>query len=169
MVQSNSGMALVGIVILFSLVLALVVIGGAVFETPKPGSSDTTGIEQFSGGNGTVPAEISHQVQESFSLFVSPQTATTSPGGTVRYMIRIQPMGGFDEPVHLTVSATALGGAVSRASDLGTVEPPYRTTTYDFPIPDLPPLVSEATVDARVTATGGGMTRTEQVQLVIRS
>lgn len=167
--QSNNGMALLGIALLFTVVLALVVIGGAIFKTPKPGTPDTTGFNRSFSEESAIPAAADQQVQESFSLSVSPQTATANSGGTVRYLIRIRPLGGFDEPVHLTVSATALGGAVSRSSYLGAVHPPYRAITHDFQIPNLPPLVSETTVYAEVTATGGGTTRTEQVQLVIRS
>jgi hypothetical protein len=104
----------------------------------------------------------------SFSISVTPAAATVRPGDTVRFTLMVHPEGGFSAPVHVVVTATALGGVFRDSHDLGTASPPYPPLTYDVVAPDLPPLVSTATVDATVTATGGGTVRTEQVQLVIR-
>ncbi|MCM2465653.1 hypothetical protein [Methanoculleus oceani] len=123
--------------------------------TATPGTPVTTGV----------PVPVAAR---SFSISVTPATATARPGDTVRFTLRLHPESGFSAPVQIKVSATALGGVYRDNHDLGTVTPPYPPLTYEVVAPDLPPLVSTATVDATVTATGGGTVRTEQVQLVIR-
>ncbi|HOI13852.1 MAG TPA: hypothetical protein PLG75_08335 [Methanoculleus sp.] len=117
------------------------------------------------------PVAIGTPVQlasRSFSISVTPTAATVRPGDTVRFTLTVHPEGGFSAPIEVKVSATALGGVFRDNHDLGTIFPPYPPLTYEVTAPDLPPLVSTATVDATVTATGGGIVRTEQVQLVIR-
>ncbi|WP_332449048.1 hypothetical protein [Methanoculleus sp.] len=104
----------------------------------------------------------------SFSISVTPAAATVRPGDTVLFTLTVNPEDGFSAPVEVKVSATALGGVFHDNHDLGTVSPPYPPLTYEVMVPELPPLVSTATVDATVTATGGGTVRTEGVQLVIR-
>jgi len=123
--------------------------------TGTPGTPVTTGA----------PASVASR---SFSINVTPAAATARPGDIVRFTLTVHPEGGFVAPVQIRVSATALGGAFRNNHDLGTVSPPYPPLTYNITTPDLPPLVSTATVDATVTASGGGIVRTEQVQLVIR-
>lgn len=128
---------------------------------PLPVSTATPGTPVATGA----PVQVASR---SFSISVTPAAATVRPGDTVRFTLRLHPEGGFSAPVHVVVSATALGGVFRDNHDLGTVSPPYPPLTYDVVAPDLPPLVSTATVDGTVTATGGGIVRTEQVQLVIR-
>jgi len=128
---------------------------------PLPAPTATQGTPVATGA----PVQV---VSRSFSVSVTPGAATVRPGDTVRFTLRVHPKGGFSAPVHVVVSATALGGVFRDNHDLGTVSPPYPPLTYDVVAPDLPPLVSTATVDAMVTATGGETVRTEQVQLVIR-
>lgn len=103
-----------------------------------------------------------------FSISVTPSSATARSGDTVRFTLTVHPEGGFAAPIEVKVSATALGGVYRDNHDLGTVAAPYPPLTYEVEAPDLPPLVSTATVDAVVTASGGGTVRTERVQLVIR-
>lgn len=104
----------------------------------------------------------------SFSISVTPTTVTTRPGEQVNFTLTVYPENGFAAPVEIEVSATALGGVYRDTRDLGTVFPPYPPIRYEVTIPDLPPLVSTTTVDAMVTASGGGIVQTEQVQMVIR-
>ncbi|MDV2481629.1 hypothetical protein F8E02_06330 [Methanoculleus sp. Wushi-C6] len=104
----------------------------------------------------------------SFSISVTPATATARSGDAIRFTLTVLPENGFSEPVQVRVSATALGGVYRDTRDLAMVSPPYPPLRYEFAAPDLPPLVSTARVDATVTASGGGLVRTEQVQLVIR-
>ncbi|MCK9306224.1 MAG: hypothetical protein M0P17_01720 [Methanoculleus sp.] len=123
--------------------------------TRTPGTPVTTGA----------PVQVASR---SFSISVTPTAATARPGDPVRFTLTVHPEDGFSAPVQIKVSATALGGVYRDNRDLNTVSPPYPPLTYEVTPPDLPPLVSTATVDATVTATGGGTVRTEQVQLVIR-
>jgi|GEM_PF-1094578 hypothetical protein len=104
----------------------------------------------------------------SFSISVTPTAATARSGDTVRFTLTVHPENGFAAPVQIAVTATALGGAYRDSRDLATISPPYPPLRYEIVAPALPPLVSTATVDATVTASGGGLVQTEQVQLVIR-
>ncbi|MDV4342427.1 hypothetical protein HL657_04410 [Methanoculleus sp. YWC-01] len=128
---------------------------------PLPAPTATPGTPVATGA----PVQVTSR---SFAISVTPAAATVRPGDTVRFTLTVHPEGGFSAPVEVRVTATALGGVYRDNHDLGTVSPPYPPLTYDVVAPDLPPLVSTATVDATVTATGGGIVRTEQVQLVIR-
>lgn len=122
-------------------------------------------------GTPGTPAATGAPVQltsRTFSISVTPASATARPSDTVRFMLTVHPEGGFDAPVKIRVAATALGGAYRENHDLGTISAPYPPLTYEAATPGLPPFVSTATVDAVVTATGGGTVRTERVQLVIR-
>lgn len=123
--------------------------------TRTPGTPVTTGA----------PVQVASR---SFSISVTPTTATARPGDPVRFTLAVHPEDGFSAPVQIKVSATALGGIYRDNHDLGTISPPYLPLTYKITSPNLPPFVSTATVDATVIATGGGTVRTEQVQLVIR-
>ncbi len=128
---------------------------------PLPAPTRTPGTPVTTGA----PVQIASR---SFSISVTPTAATARPGDTVRFTLTVHPEGSFAAPIKVKVSATALRGVFRDNHDLGTVTPPYSPLTYEVTAPDLPPLVSTATVDATVTATGGGAVRTEQVQLVIR-
>jgi hypothetical protein len=101
----------------------------------------------------------------SFSLSVSPASAAATSGDTVRYRMTVRPEGGFDAPISLSLTASALYGTVGETRDLGVIEPPYDPIAYDFVAPDLPFPVMETTIEATVTATGGGLTRTQALTL----
>lgn len=107
-------------------------------------------------------------VSRTFSIAVTPASSTARPGETVRHTLMVHPEDGFSAPIEVRVSATALGGVYREERNLGMIAAPYPPLTYEAVAPDLPPLVSTATVDAVVTASGGGTVRTERVQLVIR-
>jgi hypothetical protein len=154
--------ALAGIIVLVAIVGALVYFGGPI---QGPTSDGNLTMQNQSQGE-FIPQS---RTAGSFSLTVSPLTVTAHPGDTIRYLVTVKPENGFEDPVHLAISATALNGAVGRSSDLGMIGPPYRAVTRDIVVPDLPPLVSGTTVDATLTATGGGITRTEHLQLVIET
>ncbi len=154
--------ALAGIIVLVAIVGALAYFGGLVQKAaPK--------IDFPAQNESLSDAVPQSRIAGSFSLMASPQTVTAHPGDTVRYLVMIKPENGFGEPVHLTISATALNGAISRSSDLGVIGPPYKPVARDIVVPKLPPLVSGTIVDATLTATGGGTTRTEHLQLIIES
>ncbi|MBA7466720.1 hypothetical protein ES707_01910 [subsurface metagenome] len=146
-----------------AIVYALLMDGGAPPPEqpgPPPAPTGTPGTPVTTG----TPVQVASRT---FSISVTPAAATARPGDVVRFTLTVHPEGGFAAPVQIKVSATALGGVFRNNRDLGTVSPPYPPLTYEIMAPDLPPLVSTATVDATVTATGGGTVRTERVQLVI--
>ncbi|KAF5072907.1 hypothetical protein [Methanoculleus horonobensis] len=128
---------------------------------PAPPPAGTPGTPVATGA----PVQVASRT---FSISVAPSSATARPGDTVRFTLTVHPEGGFSAPIDLSVSATALGGVYRENRDLGTISAPYPPLTYEAAAPDLPPFVSTATVDAVVTATGGGIVRTERVQVVIR-
>jgi hypothetical protein len=132
---------------------------GGVPAAEPPGDA---GDEPVSGeGEGVVRTAPT----PSFSLAVSPASATAKSGETVRYLMTIQPEGGFDAPISLSLSASALYGTVTQKRDLGVIEPPYDPLAYDFVAPNLPFPVTETTIEATVTASGGGLTRTQKLTL----
>lgn len=130
--------------------------------TPPPGLQ---GPPPIPAGTPGTPVQAASRT---FSLNVTPSFATARPGDTVRFALKVCPRGGFSAPIMVMVSATALGGIYCERRDLGTISAPYPPLTYEAAAPKLPPFVTAATVDAVVTAAGGGTVRTEQVQLVIR-
>lgn len=143
----------------FAVAYALLANDGA--PSPAPPQAETLETSVATGDSVQVAART-------FSISVVPSSATVRPGDTVRFTLTVHPEGGFSAPVAIRVSATALGGVYRENRDLGTVSAPYPPLTYEGAVPDLPPFVSTATVDAVVTATGGGTVRTERVPLVIR-
>lgn len=162
MAEAAAKTALAGIVVLV-LVAATLVYGGGTLQKPPPDAA-------YSGQNGSAGDVMrQNQTQGFFSLTIAPRTVTARPGETVLYQVSVQPEDGFREPVYLAVSATALNGAISRSSNLGMISPPYGEVIHEIVVPDLPPLVSGTTVDATITAAGGGTVRTQHLQLVIES
>jgi hypothetical protein len=155
--------------------IAIAWIGFQGLNAPLPGQTIPDGASQATPSPTlTRPAGSSGSTQApagspAFSLEVTPATATARPGDTVRYTLRVQPEHGFSDPVHLAVSATAVHGIFRDSRDLGTLAPPYPPVVYEVVAPDLPPLVSEATIDATVTATGGGVEEKKRVNLIVRA
>lgn len=130
-------------------------------DAPPAGQPVDPGDDLVSG------SEESESPAPSFSLSVSPEAATAKSGDTVRYLLTIHPEGGFDAPVSLTLTASALAGAVTETRDLGVVGPPYDPLAYVFVAPDLPFPVTETTIEATVTAKGGGLTREQSLTLQV--
>jgi hypothetical protein len=177
--RDNQGLLVaIGIcVVLVGIAIAYIGLSGLLSEQPgqsvpngsvptaSPVPSETvslTPLQTVSGG-GSTPAP-----PKTFSLAISPQSATARSGEAIRYTLTITPDNGFSEPVRLTITATALNGIFRDSRDLGTATPPYPPIYYDIVAPELPPLISEATVDATVTASGGGVERTKTATLIVR-
>lgn len=161
--------------LLIAVLICVVLTGTAIaygllmdWGTPPPGQTAPLPAPTATPGTPVATGAPVQVASRSFSISVTPASATVRPGDTVRFTLMVHPEGGFSAPVEVKVSATALGGVYRDNHDLGTVSVPYPPLTYEAAAPDLPPLVSTATVDAVVTATGGGTVRTERVQLVIR-
>jgi len=128
---------------------------------PAPPPAGTPGTPVATGA----PVQVASRT---FSISVTPSSATARPGDTVRFTLTVHPEDGFAAPIEVKVTATALGGVYRDNRDLNTVSPPYPPVTYMVITPDLPPFVSTTTVDATVRATGEGIVQTKQVQLIIR-
>jgi len=101
-----------------------------------------------------------------FTLLVTPVEARAPPGGTVGYTMTIEPKGGFDDPINLRLTVSAL--ALYRETfDLGTVDPPYpKVFEYRFIVP--PDVPSGITVRGVLTGEGGGYQDTADLILQIR-
>ncbi len=153
-----------GVVLLIAALFAHTMIAPPGEGPPAPAPPGDMGDEPISGtgedGERTTPAP-------SFSLSVSPSSAAVTSGDAVRYRMTVRPEGGFDAPISLSLTASALYGTVVQTQDLGIIEPPYDPIVYDYVAPDLPFPVTETTIEATVTATGGGLTRTQHLTLQV--
>lgn len=101
----------------------------------------------------------------SFTLLVTPVEVRARPGDIVLYTLSIEPKGGFDQPVSLSLMVSAL--LLYRNSfDLGYVTPPYpRTVEYRFRVPsDIP---GGITVKGVLTAEGGGHREEQDLILLV--
>ncbi|MCU0630661.1 MAG: hypothetical protein MUF37_05885 [Methanoregulaceae archaeon] len=97
-----------------------------------------------------------------FTLSVSPASASGKPGETISYTLRIGGGEGQTEPVHFTLTASAL--FFSQTYELGDEQPPFpKTSVYQFTIPTNIP--SGITINGVLTATGAGQTREQAVTL----
>ena len=116
----------------------------------------------------TLPLVTTQVIQgpPTFTLLVTPVEARAAPGGTVLYIMTIEPEGGFHDQIslHLTVSALLV---YRETFDLGTIDPPYpKVFEYRFTVPsDVP---SGITVKGVLTAEGGGYLDTVDLILHIR-
>jgi hypothetical protein len=154
--------------------LVLVLLAAALFVHTMVIPPSAPAPPEEAGGEGVVANEGAIEEgggqlgpEPSFSLSVSPAHATAKSGETVRYRMAIEPEGGFDAPISLSLSASALYGTVTETRDLGVIDPPYDPVTYDFVAPELPFPVSSTTIEATVTAMGGGMTKTRELTLLV--
>ena len=123
-------------------------------------------------GNVTTPPAAGTQVTVTptvagppdFTLSTSPVSASARRGETVTYTMVIDGKNGFDSPVRLELTATAL--FVTRRYDFGTYNPPFpRTIHYPFVVPDyLPPGV---TIDGVLKATSDDLVRENRLTLIV--
>ncbi|HDR74099.1 MAG TPA: hypothetical protein ENN85_09380 [Methanoculleus sp.] len=148
------------------LLAAMLFVHTMVIPSAAPATPDERGEEPVPAHGSAADAEDGGAAPApSFSLTVSPAHAAAKSGETIRYQVSIQAEGGFDAPISLALSASALSGAVTRHEELGAVHPPYDPLSYDFMAPDLPFPVGETTIEAIVTASGGGLTKTQKLTL----
>ncbi|MDD1655329.1 MAG: hypothetical protein LUO91_06455 [Methanomicrobiales archaeon] len=132
-------------------------------ETATPSSPPATGTQPTPAGT-QVTATPAVSGTPDFTLTTSPVSASAGPGETVTYTMVIDGKNGFDSPVRLELTATAL--FVTRRYDFGTYNPPFpQTIHYPFVVPDyLPPGV---TVDGVLKATSGDLVRENRLILVV--
>ena len=99
---------------------------------------------------------------EPFFLSVSPASASGKPGETITYTLRIDGGEGQMEPIHFTLTASAL--IFSQTYDIGDEQPPFpKTSVYQFIVPgNIPPGIM---INGVVTATGAGQSREQPVTL----
>ena len=101
----------------------------------------------------------------SFTLLVTPVEARARPGDTIRYTLSIEPKGGFDQPVALSLAVSALF-LYQNSFDLGTVNPPYPTTLeYSFTVPN--EVQGGITVKGTLRAEGGGHSEEQDLVLIV--
>ncbi|MDG6257523.1 MAG: hypothetical protein QCH35_07995 [Methanomicrobiaceae archaeon] len=153
--------ALLGLVLL----AAVLFIHTTVMHPAAPAPAQKAGEERAAVKGGAAEDSGGPGPDPSFSLAVAPAHATARSGETVRYRMAVAPEGGFDAPVSLSLSASALYGTVTETRELGVIDPPYDPVTFDFVAPDLPFPTSSTTIEATVTAAGGGMTMTQKLTL----
>ncbi len=135
---------------------------------PQPGLTSNQSEEPVV----TVPPDLTLtttpviQGPPAFALLVTPVEARAPPGGTIQYTMTIEPKGGFDDPIRLRLTVSAL--ALYRETfDLGTVNPPYpKVFEYRFIVP--PDVPSGITVRGVLTGEGGGYQDTADLILHIR-
>ncbi|MBU2617322.1 MAG: PGF-CTERM sorting domain-containing protein, partial [Euryarchaeota archaeon] len=82
-------------------------------------------------------------------------------GGTITYTVTISAWGGFVSPIDVSLTVTGLG--YSETYTLPTQYPPY-PKTYTIPI-DIPSGTPPGTYTGTITATGGGIKRTDSTTL----
>jgi hypothetical protein len=99
-----------------------------------------------------------------YSVSISPMSASAKPGETLAYTLVIEGGEGMTEPIHLSLTATAL--FFSQTYDLGDLEPPFpKTLTTGFTVPgNIPPGI---TINGVLKATGGGQTHSREITLMI--
>jgi hypothetical protein len=95
---------------------------------------------------------------------VSPASASGKPGETITYTLRIEGGEGQTEPIHFTLTASAL--FFSQTYDIGDEQPPFpKTSVYQFIVPGNIP--SGITINGVLSATGAGQTRGQQITLKV--
>lgn len=113
----------------------------------------------FASGDSSGPV-----APEPFFLSVSPASASGKPGETITYTLRIDGGEGQTEPIHFTLTASAL--IFSQTYDIGDEQPPFpKTSVYQFIVPgNIPPGIM---INGVVTATGAGQSRKQPVTLKV--
>ena len=113
----------------------------------------------FASGDSSGPV-----APEPFFLSVSPASASGKPGETITYTLRIDGGEGQTEPIHFTLTASAL--IFSQTYDIGDEQPPFpKTSVYQFIFPgNIPPGIM---INGVVTATGAGQSRKQPVTLKV--
>ena len=97
-----------------------------------------------------------------FSLTASPSTRTLGPTGSATYTVWVSPQNGFNSAVNL--SASGLGSNVTASFSRSSLSSPYTSTST------LTLRTNGATAGTRsvtVNGSGGGLSRTDSVQLRI--
>jgi hypothetical protein len=113
----------------------------------------------FASGDSSGPV-----APEPFFLSVSPASASGKPGETITYTLRIEGGEGQTEPIHFTLTASAL--FFSQTYDIGDEQPPFpKTSVYQFIVPGNIP--SGITINGVLSATGAGQTRGQQITLKV--
>jgi hypothetical protein len=140
-------------------------------QTPTPGSEVKTGQNPTSPTVTTMqptptglPDYSGPVVPRPFTLSVSPASTSGKPGDTISYTLRIDGGEGQTEPIHFTLTASAL--FISQTYEIGDESPPFpKTSVYQFTIPGNIP--SGITINGVLTASGAGQTREQPVTLKV--
>ncbi|MDQ4041898.1 MAG: hypothetical protein M3141_09140, partial [Actinomycetota bacterium] len=99
-----------------------------------------------------------------FSLAVSPASRTVTQGGGTSYTVSVSPAAGFASPVDLEVEGLPAGATAGFAPDPLTAADGWASTLSVSTIGATP----AGTYPLTITGTGGGLTRTATVSLVVQ-
>jgi len=157
-------------------IMPTVVESATTIETPiSPGTMHTTltqtetTVTTTTGPGTSFPTQpittpTTNIIPPSFSLSIMPLSASAQRGGTITYTMDITPSGGFDSPINVDLTVTAL--FFQQDYDLGIQYPPYpKRILYDFQVPGyIPP---GTTLVAALSASGGGAMREEGLTITV--
>ncbi|HDD39799.1 MAG TPA: hypothetical protein ENG21_00940, partial [Nitrososphaeria archaeon] len=111
----------------------------------------------------TFTLNIESKAHPDFTLDISPSSASVSRGGAATCSITINPLEGFDQPVSLSISGLPTGATHEFSPPSGT--PPFTSTLEIQTTATTPP----GTHTIMVTASGGGKTHSESIDLVVEA
>jgi hypothetical protein len=100
-----------------------------------------------------------------FALTVNPRLRAMEAGGTVTYSVFVQPVGAFTASVTLTAEVPA--ASLELTLDPGTVSPPGEATLSITDTNSGPASVAGEWYTVPITGTGGGITDTISVDLLV--
>ena len=111
----------------------------------------------------TVKLVVKQAVKPDFSLDVSPPSFSVKRGGAATYTIDLTPISGFSDTVILSISGLPSGATYEFDPPSGT--PPF-TSTLSIQTTETTP---QGTYTLIITASGGGKTHSESVDLVVKA
>ena len=151
--------------------------------TKMPTTVPTSGSASSSSGGGSgAPVRTSSQVTlratqtalqappepavpKDFTFSISPESATAPAGGRVVYTARVDPVGGFSDPITLKIRVKA--PFYDKTYDLGTLTAPYpKSIEYPFDVPGYVP--GGIQITGVIQADGGGKHVEKTVYLTVQ-
>ena len=138
-------------------------IASAMIEVDATAAAGTATIE-VDAGEGTASFDLSIVPAPDFTIEASPGSQYAAPTGRAAYTVSVTPVSGFDQDVTLSVGENDLPANVMAVFNPSALSPPNSATST------LTLMTDGATVGTRtvtLTGTGGGLSRTDSVELVV--